>query len=103
MFQFLLFLGHLFSCEASNNPIYDLLIVLERSGIEPYKSNIYFNDPMTVKEVKAVIRRNEQITVTIDKIQMFREGMAQEMLDTEMLGKQDKGSRSLIIKVPPAF
>lgn len=101
MFYLLLLLTRFFSVEAAyNHRIYDVLIVFEQVAIPQYKSNIYFNDHMSVKEIKAVIRRNEGIAATIDKIRMYREGEVQEMKDIEILGASDKGARSLVVKVP---
>lgn len=101
MFNILLLLSQLFTAEAANNHrIYDVLIVFEQATIPQYKSHIYFNDSMTVKEIKAIIRRNEEIAATIDKMRMYRQGAVQEMKDIEILGVDDPGSRSLVVKVP---
>lgn len=97
MFQSVLLLSHLFSfsAEAGNHHIYDLLI--KQPGNAPYKSNLYFNDPMTVKEIKIIVQRNERITTPLAAIKMFREGSSHEMNDDELLGVNDPGSRSLVI------
>lgn len=102
MIQTLLLIVHFFSysAEGANHHIYDLLIKFDQASIEPYKSNLYFNEPMTVKEIKVIIKRNERIRAPLEAIKMFREGGTQEMQDAEMLGVDDPGSRSLIIKAP---
>lgn len=101
MLHVLLWLSQFFTADAAyNHRIYDVLIVFEQATIPQYKSHIYFNDSMTVKEIKAIIRRNEEIAATIEKMRMYRAEGEQEMKDTDVLGVNDPGSRSLVVKVP---
>lgn len=100
MFKIFLLVSQIFTCEAHySRRMYDISIFFEQATIPPYTTNIYFNeDPMTVKEIKAIIRRNEGMAARLDQIQIYRNG--QKMEDNEILGISDHGSRNLTVKVP---
>lgn len=84
--------------ENRNTNIYNILI---DSPSHPQKmSNLLSNDPLTVKELKVIVKRNEGLGAKVDDIKIYRQGSDVELPGEEHIGVWDRKSKNLIVKAP---